>query len=220
MIMSNQLRIEQTGYGILSFITNHGYFDNPTFRGMRQSLMKTFDQIYALDLHGNAKKKEQNPDGSVDKNVFDIQQGVSIGMFAKLPDRSESVASVRHAHLWGTREVKNDWLNLNSLDSTNWSNLKPALPFSLFIPQNNDLLPEYEQGWKITDIMTVNSTGVKTHRDHFVIDFDAEALKSRIAEFRNLDISDSAIAAKYSISDTRDWKINREHLSYAISINT
>lgn len=207
-IRAAQLRIEQTGYGILSFITNHGYFDNPTFRGMRQSLMKTFDHIYALDLHGNVKKKEQSPDGSVDKNVFDIQQGVSIGMFAKLPDRSETVASIRHAHLWGTREVKNDWLNLNSLDTTNWSNLKPALPFSLFIPQNNDLLPEYEQCWKITDIMTVNSTGVKTHRDHFVIDFDAEALKSRIAQFRNLNTSDSAIAAKYSISDTRDWKIN------------
>ncbi len=78
-----QWRIEQTGYGVLAFITNHGYLDNPTFRGMRQSLMETFDDIYVLDLHGNSKKKERAPDGSKDENVFDIQQGVAIGIFVK-----------------------------------------------------------------------------------------------------------------------------------------
>ncbi len=56
-------RIMQTGYGVLGFITNHGYLDNPTFRGMRQALMRDFDEIYLLDLHGNSKKKEKTPDG-------------------------------------------------------------------------------------------------------------------------------------------------------------
>ena len=78
-----QWRIEQTGYGVLAFVTNHGYLDNPTFRGMRQSLMETFDDIYLLDLHGNSKKKERAPDGGKDENVFDIQQGVAIGIFVK-----------------------------------------------------------------------------------------------------------------------------------------
>lgn len=78
-----QWRIEQTGYGVLAFISNHGYLDNPTFRGMRQSLMETFDDIYVLDLHGNSKKKERAPDGSKDKNVFDIQQGVAICLMVK-----------------------------------------------------------------------------------------------------------------------------------------
>ena len=78
-----QWRIKQTGYGVLAFVTNHGYLDNPTFRGMRYSLLQDFDEIYILDLHGNAKKKETAPDGSVDKNVFDIQQGVAIGIFIK-----------------------------------------------------------------------------------------------------------------------------------------
>src|SRR5207302_2531244 len=76
-----QWRIEHTGYGILAFITNHGYLDNPTFRGMRQSLTESFDDIYILDLHGNSKKKEHAPDGTKDENVFDIQQGVAIGIF-------------------------------------------------------------------------------------------------------------------------------------------
>lgn len=84
-IQFSQWRIEKTGMGILAFITNHGYLDNPTFRGMRRSLDKTFDEMYVLDLHGNSKKKEVAPDGSKDKNVFDIQQGVAIGLMVKLP---------------------------------------------------------------------------------------------------------------------------------------
>jgi predicted helicase len=100
-----QWRIEQTGYGVLAFITNHGYLDNPTFRGMRQSLMETFDDIYVLDLHGNIKKKERAPDGSEDKNVFDIQQGVAIGIFVKRANGKKKNVTVRHAHLWGPREV-------------------------------------------------------------------------------------------------------------------
>ncbi|MEO8891301.1 MAG: N-6 DNA methylase, partial [Coleofasciculaceae cyanobacterium] len=56
-IRFGQWRIDRTGSGILAFITNHGYLDNPTFRGMRQSLEKTFDEIYLMDLHGNSKKK-------------------------------------------------------------------------------------------------------------------------------------------------------------------
>ncbi|MBE3561718.1 MAG: N-6 DNA methylase, partial [Ktedonobacteraceae bacterium] len=102
-----QWRIEKTGYGILAFITNHGYLDNPTFRGMRQSLMQSFDEIYVLDLHGNSKKKERSPDGSQDENVFDIQQGVAIGIFVRQKKEGNPArqAVVRHAHLWGAREI-------------------------------------------------------------------------------------------------------------------
>lgn len=81
-----QWRIEKTGVGIFAFITNHGYLDNPTFPGMRQSLYNTFDEIYVMDLHGNSKKKETPPDSSKNKNVFDIQQRVAIGMMVKLPN--------------------------------------------------------------------------------------------------------------------------------------
>ena len=69
-----QWRIEQTGEGILAFITDHSYLDSPTFRGMRQNLMQTFDEIYILNLHGNSKRREQAPSGAKDENVFDITQ--------------------------------------------------------------------------------------------------------------------------------------------------
>jgi predicted helicase len=83
-IRFGQWRINETKQGILSFISNHGYLDNPTFRGMRQNLDKTFDEIYVLDLHGNIKKREVSKDGSKDENVFDIQQGTSICFLLKM----------------------------------------------------------------------------------------------------------------------------------------
>lgn len=115
-----QMRIEQTGYGILAFITNHGYLNNPTFRRMRKSLMDTFDDIYLLDLHGNSKRKEKCPDGSKDENVFDIQQGVSIGIFVKKPAQGDKKPDpvIRHADSWGLGESKYKWLWENELSNT------------------------------------------------------------------------------------------------------
>jgi predicted helicase len=175
-----QWRIEQTGYGILAFISNHGYLDNPTFRGMRQALMQSFDDIYVLDLHGNSKKKERSPDGSKDENVFDIQQGVAVGIFVKHKGKKSAtgVANVYHADLWGEREMfeevgdvrrliggKYHYLAENNIGTTEWTKLQPQAPFYLFVMQNADLLVEYEQGYRITDVLRVNSVGVVTGQD-------------------------------------------------------
>ena len=212
-----QWRIEQTGYGVLAFVTNHGYLDNATFRGMRQSLMQSFDDIYLLDLHGNSKKKEKSPDGSKDENVFDIQQGVAIGLFVKRGKVQDKPANVYHADLYGTRESKYAGLAEYDVSTTSWKTLKPQSPHYLFVPQDITLLPEYDQGWKITDIMPLNSSGIVTARDHFVIDFDSSNLERRINEFTNLSIDDSEIrqkyfggkgSSKYVSGDTRGWKLS------------
>ena len=82
-IRYGQYFIEKTGEGILAYISNNSFVDGIIHRKMREELMKTFDKIYILDLHGNAKKKETAADGSTDQNVFDIMQGVSINIFVK-----------------------------------------------------------------------------------------------------------------------------------------
>lgn len=205
-----QWRIERTGYGILAFITNHGYLDNPTFRGMRQSLMEAFDDIYVLDLHGNYKKKERAPDGSKDENVFDIQQGVAIGIFVKKKGSRRKLAKVFHSELWGLREVyegsgeirrlvggKYRWLWDNYGASTKWAKLSPEAPHFLFRPQDVTLSNEYESGWQCTDIFPMNSVGIATGRDAFAIDFDREKLLSRIREFSSLDIGDVEAKARF-----------------------
>jgi len=215
-----QWRIEKTGYGILAFVTNHGYLDNPTFRGMRQSLMKTFDEIYVLDLHGNSKKKERCPDGSEDKNVFDIQQGVAIGIFVKHTNQKTEDAAVRHSHLWGLREIyeestegkklsggKYHWLWKNDVANTDWQTLSPQTPFYLFVPQDVDLQKEYEKGWKVTEMMPVNVLGFQTHRDHFAIDFDRNELRRRIFDIRDSSVNDDTLRERYELRDNRDWKL-------------
>ena len=200
-----QERIEMTGYGILAFISNHGYLDNPVFRRMRQSLMDGFDDIYILNLHGNSKKKEKSPDGSEDKNVFDIQQGVAIGIFIKKDKTGKKNYS--HADLYGLRQSKYHWLSENDVGSTAWNVLTPRAPFYLFTPQDIKSSKEYENGWRLNDLFLLTSTGVKTHRDHFVFDFEYLPLQKRIMDFRDLLLSDIEIAQHYELRNTNDWKM-------------
>ncbi|MDM8563789.1 DNA methyltransferase, partial [Candidatus Marithioploca araucensis] len=178
-----QWRIDSTGYGILGFITNHGYLDNPTFRGMRQALMQDFDEIYVLDLHGNSLKKEKTPDGNADKNVFDIQQGVAISILVKYRKQYKKTAKVFHAELWGKREGKYAWLEEQDVKTTDWEELKPSSPFYLFIPQDITLREEYEQYWKVTDMMPVNSAGIVTARDNLTIHESPQAVMKTVKDF-------------------------------------
>ena len=226
-IRFGQWKIDRTGEGILGFITNHSYLDNPTFRGMRQSLMKSFNEIYLLNLHGNVLKKEKCPDGSKDENVFDIRQGVAIGLFVKnlsfkkkaLPTKQEQeegrIAKVYYAEQWGLREDKYRWLLRNDIETTKWEELKPSRPFYFFVPRKETGREDYEKFWKVTDIFPVNSVGIVTARDKFVIDFDREALKRRIAMFRDLSIPDEVIEQRFKLKDTSTFKLrkSREHLS-------
>ncbi len=206
-----QWRIERTGHGVLAFVTNHGYLDNPTFRGMRQSLMASFDEIYLLDLHGNSKKKEKAPDGGKDDNVFDIQQGVAIGLFVRKPGVKRWTgdrAKVFHADLYGLRKDKYRALDSLDIDSTDWRALAPAAPQYYFVPQDTELLAEYERGWKVTEAMPVNVLGFQTHRDEFAIDTDRSRLLERIAEMRDRSVADEVLSAKYDLGDKHGWRLD------------
>ncbi|MCC6946410.1 MAG: N-6 DNA methylase [Bradyrhizobiaceae bacterium] len=199
-----QWRIERSGQGILAYITNHGFLDNPTFRGMRQSLMKTFSEIYVLDLHGSVKKRARNPSGEVDQNVFDIQQGVSIGIFIKRPGNSET-AKVFHADLWGPRQKKYEWLFENDRASTEWEPLAPQAPFYLFKPLDTSSLAAYQEAWKITDIFPINVLGFQTHRDGFAVGIDHAEMEARFQEMRSGNVTDDEFRERFKLRDNRDW---------------
>lgn len=202
--------IEKNGEGVLAYITNHGYLDNPTFRGMRWKLLNTFDDIYILDLHGNSKKKEISPDGTPDKNVFDIQQGVAIiiAVKKKFEGKKKPLANVHHSDVWGDRQGKYDLLEQRSLKKVEWKNLMPSTPQYLFIPRNERNLAEYNSWLKITELCSVYTNGFKTHRDHFAVAYTHEEIKLRIADFINPSISDKDLLDKYSLTNNRDWSIS------------
>ncbi|MCM8784071.1 MAG: hypothetical protein NC818_04790 [Candidatus Omnitrophica bacterium] len=204
-IRFGQWKIEKAGQGILAFITNHSYLDNPTFRGMRQSLIKTFNEIYILDLHGNSLKKEKCPDGSKDENVFDIQQGVAIAIFIK--ESGARGNKVYYADLWGVREKKYQWLEDNDAASTKWRTLAPKPEMYFFVPRSEKQEKQYLSFWKITDIFAVNSVGIVTSRDNLVFDFEKRNLRQRIEALRGKGLSDDLLKATYNIKENPRWKI-------------
>ena len=220
-IRFSEYMIEKNGEGVLGFITNHGYLDNPTFRGMRYHLLKTFDAIHILDLHGNAKKKEIAPDGSVDKNVFDIQQGVAIiiGVKKKHVDSEDKpLAQIYHTGLWGKREDKYQTLQEMRIGTKAWIQLTPQEPFYFFIPRDEAGLEEYQKGFAIHEFMKVNVTGIVTARDSLVISYTKEELVNNITAFRNPKKTDEAIraeffpnkkAGKYLAGDSRGWELSK-----------
>lgn len=199
-----QLKMDDVEEGIVGIITNHSYLDNPTFRGMRQSLMNTFDQIYILDLHGNLKKREKASDGTVDENVFDIEQGVAISIFVKKPGAEKGIW---HADLRGTRIEKYKATASGRIGTFDWKKLDPIKPFYLFIPQNRDRWAEYEKGFKVTDMFPVNVLGFQTHRDHFALAFTKEEIESRIIDLRSQRYTTRELAQKYDLKDNRDWSL-------------
>ena len=175
--------IEKNKEGILAYITNHAYLDNPTFRGMRWHLLQTFDDIYILDLHGNASRQEKAPDGSADKNVFDIRQGVAAIIAVKHGKRKGKLAQVHHADLWGSRQSKYDALAQSTLKSIQWEKIKNRKPYYFFVPKDIKGEDEYKKGFSVEEIFPKNVTGVVTMGDNFIVSENRESLKERLENF-------------------------------------
>ncbi len=181
--------IEKNGEGILAFINPHGFLDNPTFRGMRWNLLKTYDKIYSVDLHGNTKKKEKAPDGSVDENVFDIQQGVSINVFIKTgKKKNESLGQFFHFDFFGTRAAKNELLAENGLNSIPFVEIPGVKPQYFFVPKDFELEGVYRQGFSLTDLFQANSVGVVTANDSILVADRESALLDRVKQGYGIEI--------------------------------
>ena len=186
--------IEKNGTGVLAFINPHGFLDNPTFRGMRWNLLKTYDKIYTIDLHGNSRKNEISPDGSIDQNVFDIMQGVSINLLIKTgKKKDDELGKVFHFDLYGKRDSKYNFLTENSIKSIIFDEVKNLTPDYYFIPKNYNVLIDYELGFSINEMFNIKSSGIKTSNDAFLVSFDKEKLIENVKSKFNVDINESLI---------------------------
>jgi hypothetical protein len=198
-----QIKMDAVDEGIVGVITNHSWLDNPTFRGMRQSLMRSFDQIYVLDLHGNAKKKEHAPDGSKDENVFDIEQGVAISLFVKKPGLERGVW---RGDFWGKRLEKYRNLAHNSVKAISLNCISPAAPYYLFTPVDRDIEEEYQRGWLLQDLFALRSVGIITARDRLTVHFDTNEAWQTVQKFSNCDPQEARQEFKLG-ADTTEWSI-------------
>jgi len=201
-----QWKVATAGRGVVGMITNHSYLDSPTFRGMRQSLMQAFDEIYVLDLHGSTLKKEMSPDGRADVNVFDIQPGVAISFFIKRGVGESSGAVVRHASLFGAREDKYDWLAAHQLATTEWSVLEPTSPEYLFVPSDRSLDETYRLYPALPEIFPLRSVGVVTARDGLAVHWTPDDVWETVTAFSQKDAEEAREAFGLR-EDAQDWQI-------------
>jgi len=202
----------------LAYISNNSFIDGITHRQMRKNLLETFDKIFILDLHGNAKKKETAPDGSKDENVFDIMQGVSINIFVKTGKKKKNeLGKVFHCDLYGKREVKYNALLENTIQKLNWQELKFNDENYFFVPKDFSLRNEYEKGFKVDELFIEKVPGIETIRDAITIHFEESALKETVNDF--LTMPEEELAHKYNTEDARDWKISRAKEDVKSNIN-
>ena len=201
-----QWRIDKNGEGVIGYIVNNSFLDGPMFRGMRKSLLDSFNTIYLLNLHGSNRRTEAVPTAQSDENVFDISQGVCILLCVKERDNPAS-AKVYYADIWGSREDKYNTLSETNVQSTEWCELQPTASYHLFVPQAADYSAEYENGWKITSIFYVGSVGIATGRDRFTIHRTAEDIRETVTDFVSLSVDEAR--ERYRLPrDTRDWRVH------------
>jgi predicted helicase len=209
-----QWHVQQRGSGIAGLVTNHGYLENASFRGMRASLLRTFSHIDIVDLHGNAKMRERSPDGSQDENVFGIASGAAIGIFVRPPMR-QAQSQVRRSDLWGSRADKLQRLASQECMAT--KTFVPVGPHYRFSPAEAKASGEYSAAWRLCEAMPLSTTAPVTARDGFVVAFSREELVQRMDEFRELSIPDDVIrqryfnrtrSCKYPPGDSRSWKLS------------
>ncbi len=200
-----QNKIKSLGHGLFGFISNNAFLDNPTFRGLRRSLLECYDELYILNLHGNARKKEETPQGAKDENVFNIMQSVSINLFVKKAQATKQ--KIYYYDVYGQRAEKYAFLTQNDLNSIEWLEIAPRAPFYLLIPQETLLLEEYEQGFSVKEMFQVGGTGICSKKDHVVFHKDKESLLKLLKDFSTLEPSE--LRRKYDIGDdSRDWRLN------------
>lgn len=196
--------IEKNGIGVLAFINPHGFLDNPTFRGMRWNLLKTFDKIYTIDLHGNAKKKEKSENGNNDENVFDIQQGVSINLFIKAIKKNNELGKILHYDLYGSRQRKYDFLSKNSVKAIQFKEIKIVPPSLTF---NQDNLDSNIEGFLLNELFKINGNGIVSKRDSLAFQDTKPDIKNIIQDIQTLN--QEGIVRKFSNVNwnSRDGKV-------------
>lgn len=202
-----QDKMESAEQGVIGVITNHRFLTNPTFRGMRQSLMNTFDQMYFIDLHGNNKPKEVAPDGGNDENVFDIEQGVAISILIKKKGLEKKVF---HADFWGERVVKYNNCLSYSLESVDFKEIKPAKPFYPFTLVNEASKKENESFYSIKEIFKLHSVCVTTHRDSLAVHHGENELIDAINIIKNEKYTNAEIYKLFDFKDNADWKLEEK----------
>ncbi len=209
------------GQGVLAYINPHSYLDGPTFRGMRWHLLRTFDKIYVIDLHGNKKTGEATNTQKDDQNVFNIQQGVCINIFVKtgLKGADDLGTVYYYGDTYGKRREKYMFLYSHSIDDISFTIIEPKGNDYNFVPSayTEKLKEQYCKGFSVKELFKDSSVGIVTTKDSFLICDSKEELKRHINEL--IVLKESEFQQKYHINDSRDWSVKRAKDDIGLKFN-
>jgi len=200
-----QWKIEETEKGIIGIITNNSYLDGIIHRVMRNKLIKTFDKIYILNLHGDSDRKDP------DKNVFDIKKGVSIALFIKtnkpLKDKEIYYFSTLENGII-SRAEKYKFLLDARIEKIAWEKLNPKKPDYWFVKKDLTYKNIYNKGWGLTEIFAHYNSGIKSANDDFFIDFKKDILNNRIKDALT-EADEETVLNKYKLKSTTGWNLKK-----------
>ena len=204
-----QLAVHQIG--IYGLVTNNGFMANPTLRGMRYSLIKSLPKFYVVNLLGYAGTSTRRMSETPDVNVFEIANaGVAIHIACCGPEKHNFVG---YAEIIGAREAKYKFLSDHTAKSTTFVSVKPEPPFFLMEPVDTKAKNEYESGLHLLELFKVNSTGIRTLRDDFVVDFEEKPIINRVSRFRDSNASDNDLCAELELEMPGWWNVAKSRQS-------
>ena len=193
--MAERRIAEQTGEGIVCFISNYSWLDGLSFTGMRERYLEAFDQIAIDCLNGDKYKTGKlTPEGESDPSVFStefnregIQVGTAIATLVRKPKHT-AATGVSFRHFWGKGKREELLESVTKADQTPFQVLKPAAEVGLpFVPA---LVHSTYFSWPLlTELFPVSFPGVKTSRDAFLVDIDREALEDRLSHYFDAQVS-------------------------------
>ncbi|EKD4604645.1 N-6 DNA methylase, partial [Campylobacter coli] len=215
LLEQNKKDLFEEKKGLLGFITNNSFISGKTHRKMRESLYKSFDEIYILNLHGSDK------DAKNDENVFDIKVGVCISLFVKYKDEPSNGAKVFYYstgdnNIFSRKEkfALLDDLRQKGLNAIKWEELSLDEPYFWFIKKEFEN-EEYEIFWALASdkalgdkksIFLNYNSGIETQKDNIAIQLMKNKMEETLKDFSNLNSVD--LVKKYDLKDSRDWKIS------------
>lgn len=118
----------------------------------------------------------------------------------------DKLAQVFHFDLYGKREDKYSFLNTNAIDTINWNALQPDEQYAFFVPKDFDTREEYENGFKIDELLSKNNSGVSTDRDSLFLDENKTDLENRMITLLNSDYS-KEFKSRYNVNDSSGYPL-------------
>lgn len=219
LLEQGQKNIFEANSGLMGFITNNSFLDGRTHRKMRESLYKSFDEIYILNLHGSDK------DAKNDENVFDIKIGVCISLFIKYKNEPSKGAAIFYASTAQKGIFKRaekfallEDISQRGLNSIKWEELSLNEPYFWFVPKSFES-EEYENFWALASnralgdkraVFSGYGSGVKSRNDNLLIQLNFSKIKKMVEDMQKL--SEIDIIKKYN--SAKSWRVEEQRINF------